>query len=769
MAAEHEENSQPPIRSYIEAFRPLVPTEDTGSTARLQHIFVKNGSPASFGHVVSEQWHTDHTNGRSTWAVVDSNTECLLLATDLVDGATNIPGQKVDTELVRFPSADGKIPGSGIVIMSFRELVTTLSACRGPGPVWQWDAALGNPTVVMNFAWGDMSFDMAFACPLLAKVIEATTGIDAGGLMACTVSSENKRYFGKEWKLVETQEITSLTRGDRPRPTFRGSDKWTVNDGQERMFDEIKGSLSDILEHGSRAREQRSLLLAEPRVADLLGSGARAVVEVGSCETLRSQEMQDIDISLGGSLTYLGQLRMISDVVIYPYFSGYTDSDGQLVAMTAWNGVPRSQAEINYYSRCNQESDTQPRVHILTSEKRFRELPTHCETSPAHTLHLGRLLLCCKFVWPELPLADVPVLLPEYDAAVMLQLMYLRNKGLIARPAVATGEVNRPGQAGKPELYRMMDLTALGSKTAVILLHGVHGLTSAHLLAQLMDTPEEQRTTATVEAFLAMSVLSEPRDLSRRTPLCGDISVTAGKDHDRTWYDTNLKGIASGNAGRGPVWLAAGLWQELMHNYEFRAPLGQSNRRQHEYPPAVFNNGSIKVDVEETLDWDDRLVVFSKILTDHTGIPAVIELKDTPLTAPELLAVEVALVRAFMDRIMIMEDHGKDFKACDMASGLQLGRPVKEQEDQIWFEDCESRDRLKSGLTFPVIFCVYSHLIEAVNNGLVTMHPVDVTVVSARAVRLALEGTMAHVRVRTSLSTARLLRERARQASLGQT
>jgi hypothetical protein len=469
-------------------------------------------------------------------------------------------------------------------------------------------------------------------------------------------------------------------------------------------------------------------------------------------------------------MTYIGQVRRVKDMIIYPYTDGCIDDKGQTVWCQTLFGIPRSQAEIYYLSRCNQESEIRPQVHILANEDYFGRLPAHCETSAAHSLHLARLLVCCKYIWPDVPLADIPVLLPANENLVVQQLGSLSARGLMIRSHNLPSEVNPPGPEGSPELHRSMMLTRLGCMTAAILMKGVQSTHSAHLLAQLLDTTREYRTLnknsgAVTEAVFALSILTEFHEQDM-TLLSQVTYVTQSQPGDRAWYNDNLKGISEGAAGRGPIWLTAGLWKMLMNNYELRGPLSYCMRRR----PATeikLNGDSISVEARTTMCWDLRLRAVNQICISLSDMDPVRRLSETPLTAHELLTVEVALVRSFMDRILMVEDHSEDFQAWDLASGHKIDRPSTSDEAQIWWENCRSRDAMAIGEGCPVIFCVYSYVarrprVTSDGGYFRVKRPVDAIHVSARAVRVAFEGTDTYLNVEDPASYIRLLRERAR-------
>ena len=88
-------------------------------------------------------------------------------------------------------------------------------------------------------------------------------------------------------------------------------------------------------------------------------------------------------------------------------------------------------------------------------------------------------------------------------------------------------------------------------------------------------------------------------------------------------------------------------------------------------------------------------------------------------------------MRAFMDQILIIKDHGKDFIAWDMASGHEVDRPFKSQEVQIWWEDCRARDALKTGEMCLAIFYIYNCLAKGLgpDGRRVILTPIDATYV----------------------------------------
>lgn len=97
---------------------------------------------------------------------------------------------------------------ASLVIITFERLFRELCECftrERPLP-----PDLDSPTFVMDFAWGDMRFEMAFACSLVARWIDGAIESSDMAVMACTVSNDNQPYFGRRWRQAEMQKITAL-------------------------------------------------------------------------------------------------------------------------------------------------------------------------------------------------------------------------------------------------------------------------------------------------------------------------------------------------------------------------------------------------------------------------------------------------------------------------------------------------------------------------------------------------------------------------------
>lgn len=194
-------NDPPPGKhnhNTLENFQPLVPT--LSPSPRLQHISTPQGSSASFAYIVAKQWRADVASNRKTWAVVGTDVEAKFLYKDLVAGTVaDTPVSSINRESILLSTRAGdcatyRQPGQ-LVIMPYLHLRELLFLGLFVDiPLVSWIGTLGGPTIVMDFNWGKVSFDMAFSCSLIAKYVETSSNMRTNVFMACTVSDNNATY-----------------------------------------------------------------------------------------------------------------------------------------------------------------------------------------------------------------------------------------------------------------------------------------------------------------------------------------------------------------------------------------------------------------------------------------------------------------------------------------------------------------------------------------------------------------------------------------------
>lgn len=193
-------------------FQPLSPMGQPGSLSqRLQHINIPSGSSASFGYIVAKQWHADIANRRNTWAVVGTPLEAKLLYKDVVTGApADTPGINRSSLVISGHAGDhvGASRSGLLVVMPFSHLRELLShGLFTDPPLLSWINKLGGPTIVMDFNWGNATFDMAFSCSLIATYIRASINHASNLIMACTVSDNKATYFGEIQQHMTIQRV----------------------------------------------------------------------------------------------------------------------------------------------------------------------------------------------------------------------------------------------------------------------------------------------------------------------------------------------------------------------------------------------------------------------------------------------------------------------------------------------------------------------------------------------------------------------------------
>lgn len=704
-------------------FQPLAPT--LSPSRRLQHISTPNGSSASFAHVVAKQWRADVASNRITWAVVGTDVEAIFLYRDLVINAmADIPESSINRQSVILleraeDCATLRQPGQ-LVVMPYSHLRELLFLGLFVGiPLVSWVGTLGGPTIVMDFNWGKVTFDMAFSCSLIAKYVNASSNERTNVFMACTVSDNTTTYFGEVNQHIKVQQVMT---------------PFDAHDVKLRFHQENKPLLATILGtvDEPRKREGRFIL---------------AMDGDESPENIMPQSLSSLDFTSTGELefllldpgmSYVGCIGNLRGVIIRPYTSvGWTMCDGQPARCYPYR-IARSQAEIHFYTRYMHEF-VEPEAVIMQNEEQFNTLPAVCD-SPAHTVDLAALLICCKLLWPRTAIAKVPVYLPRDKQGLLNQVQILGMKGILATSSGKSTPLDQP------ELS-MLDtktvLTTTGKIAATLSASTMNRPHSAHLLAQLLDPdgPDaalSPTSEAVVSAIVSLAAVTE--SVSGATIINEAITLQKDEKGDDEWYNTELYGVGAGEAWRGPIWLALAIWQRLRTDHTWRAPFDNYDEVVHDLR-LFLNNGELLVNLSLSYYWDT--VYLTAVEAAHARGLDWSNLSDTArLTDEEMLAVEKALVRAYLEKIAYVTDTGDGFaEATHLLTGREMRRPFDSQARQIWWSECQMRTALMSrDGSSTYVFFIYTHMRYGKDEafGDVAPIPLDNTYVSAMAVESVL-------------------------------
>lgn len=331
--------------------------------------------------------------------------------------------------------------------------------------------------------------------------------------------------------------------------------------------------------------------------------------------------------------------------------------------------------------------------------------------------------------------------LPQDKQNLANQLQSFVMKGLLE---IAPWESTPLDESGLSILDTKTVLTTTGKTIATLSVRTLDSTHSAHLLAQLLDpdgsdTALSQTSEAVVNAVLSLVAVTE--SLYGATTINDTIVLQKDARGDREWYGTELHGVGTWEAWRGPICLALSIWQNVRAECPWRAsfrPMAGQNQNNR----VRLNNGELLVYLSLTLDWDTAFETAAAAARAR-GLD-VPELSNTArLTADEMLAVEKALVRAYLDKIIYVTEIGvSTFKAKHLLSGRKILRPLDSQARQVWWAKCQAHTALlsrESPCAKP--FFIYTHMRYEKDEmlGDVGPIPLDVTYVSPTAVELVLE------------------------------
>lgn len=369
----------------LEIFQPLVPT--MSPSRRLQHISTPQGSSASFGYIVTRQWHADVASNRRTWAVVGTEAEAIFLYGDLVAGVvgdTRVSSTNRDSILLSTRAGDCTtyLRSGQLVVMPYSHLRELLFLGLFMDiPLVSWIGSLGGPTIVMDFNWGKVTFDMALSCSLIAKYVKASSNMRTNVFMACTVSDNTTTYFGEINQHIKVQHVMT---------------PFDTHSVRLRFCEEHKSPEALAAWSGSEdepgARGGRFLLVMDGHE---LPDGIMPK-SLESLELTGTEEAEFPLLDLG--MSYPGQISDLRGVIIWPFTSAWGVCEGQPTRLFGPHRTARSWAEIHYYSRYMHET-ADPEAIIMQTEEEFNTcLPAICDASPAHVVDLTALLICCKLI-----------------------------------------------------------------------------------------------------------------------------------------------------------------------------------------------------------------------------------------------------------------------------------------------------------------------------------------------------------------------------------
>lgn len=739
-----EMDNQAAIRhNMIENFTPIKPVEADATTRELtEQVVMKNSTAEGFADVLLKQWRGDTNSSprRDTWAVMGTPLEAGLVYKDLVGG--HISAQAIQEGQIA--TQDTYDPGNGQMLITTFEKVAgyALMVLTGHTPPPE------NVSVVMNFGYGFVTFDMAVASTSLVKLIRNSLAEGNNTLALCTVSNSSTGFFGRGWPPRITQELDS-EEVDMDRYEWRPSPIGAV--GEEETQEEEEEARSAFAPF-KRACQQE---LGEKRVVLLMDLRPNFVSTIGEASHFRLQkhsedlwvyeakhDLQDkrkgANICISTGIDYIGPIQNTRRVLIHKQARGFV-YDREIGHMVMNYCARRSRSEIEYASRLRGVAEQPPHIYCDMTLSEFQSAPTMPSTSAAHTFDLPRLLVVYMHTWAGagLPVADMPVTLPTDEYIIEEQLRRLTVKGLVkvlAPPSKPYGAV------GRRLLYSVLELTPVGKTTVAIMSYGnIESIHVAHLLAQVLGGDAQVTDTTEIAVLNIASVLETAEGA---TKLVG-IVETSGSSRE-TLGELKSMGLFQGgavpNIGRGPLWLGIAMWHKMRTDKNYRA---EEHIYKQDASPVFLDllqtmgkPNALRINRPRSFEWDRTLDQLRLRLGKNKDSEYLFQ---NELSKEDLFQMEQALVRAYLDKLAYIPlsqniENETPF-AYDLASNRPLRMPYGTQKWQLDEEYCRDIDRLPNGQRPPGIFCFYTYLeFQEDESGQSKWLPQDMTHVSWEAV-----------------------------------
>lgn len=429
---DHEEAIR---RQMLENFSPVGPA-DAGSQSNelMEQVIISNSSAEGFGHIVLKQWRSDSRASppRDVWAVLGSDLEAYLLTSDLTDGCVSDSATEPVPPGILSAGGVNYRPGTGqIFITTFGQLGTLLRAPE------QEHLIPPHLTVMMNFGFGRVTFDMAFTSTCLMKRIKHEITENKGRIAACTVANSQAQFFGPGWPSRRIQEL----------------DMCQDKDGRQVLKPVATDYVwyDDVDKHNAKVR----LLDTEARLRDADGTKRVAIIinefdappelllsqaplfctDSTSLEPLRQIKKGPLgparQLLISSEVPYCGPVGELGHIIVNPLVTDWV-FDKKIGHMVISESIT-SKAEVHHAARLRGNSGAAVDVHCLMSRRDYQKLPLLAPNSPAHSVDLPRLLLACTYTCDqaEMPFRELPVSLPGDEYVVEEQLRRLCLKGLI--------------------------------------------------------------------------------------------------------------------------------------------------------------------------------------------------------------------------------------------------------------------------------------------------------------------------------------------------
>lgn len=688
------------------------PGVNDGSTACIDQNFVRASTSRIFKKAVHLEWRGDSPTGRSTWAVVGCVLEVNLLCHDLIQLDSNIAAH-----IEVFAEGSPELPRhkeGKLLIMTFQQLHRCLRRALVGGR-WRNGEEAAHMTIIMNFGWGNVSYDMAMSSVCLLMVLRDK--MENCTISATVITSSDKPLFSASQ--CRGANVTPFKHEDQSASFLWQEDNRSAGqvlcDIEEARGDEEPASGRAILLMESCALEQD--------VADDERLPTRAHLSPHDHRTAAARDEGGDHLILENVIVYLGSTPGLAHVVVSPHTTAgvYDDRLGRAVAVLGT--ALRSRAAIEHVIGHIAVETRLPEIRCLMTRAQYEKLPLDDE-STSETLYLDRLLLSCVRLvsMRGVPLGRLGFSVSSDEHRVERHLRRHLLQGLLS---LTPGPSPSPlAPVGRRLMYSLLKLTPVGIQAEAILdADLVEDYNVACLLA-LWGSRRSRSTAVTEAVFCIASVAATQNGVSVL-----NMTFYADEYFANKPVTDYLPGVAGSLVKRGCIWFAIAMWQRLRVNPDWRGLDDTDYVAGEVVSELTVDEGHVWIDRAMSFQIDrafDRLDLLWPRDTPKT-------FRENALTEDELLEVEEMLVRAFIDKLMfvVMPFVPKKPFAFDVTSKQELGCPIPTQEQQLHNIECWQNDiKAVGGHVTPGFFCIYT----AIERETKQYIPADVTYVSWKSV-----------------------------------
>lgn len=726
---------------------------------RLTNLSVRHHMRDALMLTAFSQWRYSN---KDVWIVVASQIDGRLLLEDFFAGYVTNSDVMCDKETVPATQCHLNQRNGRISIITYAELVQQHITPAMRTSNWSRSSQADDLTIFLDCGCGDIAFDMAVGLMGVARLVEESCvkgNTAKAKIAAYAVSNITRNAWGN--KAVRQLELEpSRRQWPLRQPVIEPLPLNEVG----RMMDDIKnrnvGTRLVLYMHGSLLPQ--FLQTIEP-VTKKRFRTSRGLVAMGMPDTLnRSPDLPELDhwlqnrspdppeldhppelnrllhLWIEQEVTHLGFIGFVRWVFVDKTKVAWIfDPESAQMCLAT---VPRSKAELRLIQDTKSiEANLSP-VHVqyCMSEQEFEALPEFPRSSMALTRDLSNTLLFCIALWPDTSISEMPITLQ--DLVVVEE--YLRRLALmsLAEPVESTS----PKDHGLRRAYCVWKLTPLGSLVVQILLgdisqgNGIKDLGVACLVARSRYSGPTRLDASpimsdTVDEMAAIFTQTDARRSEPGTMIWTIIKSAANHFQDPSGLPDMLGAVAH-RVGMGPIWLAVSVWNTMRAYGLWRAPTRTECdiNMLPELTKPVLEINTLSVLRKDSFNWDDAL----RISRDASQGPKI-----TRLSPEEQFELDKALVRSFMDRILMVPcgDVQEDsiLSIVDLVSRRSVRMDVPGHSNQLNLKACrEMETSLNPDKTVPrFIYCIYTALVRIEENGTAFWQAYDVSYVQTAAIR----------------------------------